>query len=61
MAPKKQTHAGGKPLPWLQPLQALAEVVVEEEVQGLHALSQALPEGHWRGAGTHTHTIKTTQ
>lgn len=38
-------------LPWSQQLQALVEVVVKEEVQGLHALVQALFEGHLRGAG----------
>lgn len=36
--------------PWSQPLQTLTEVVVEEEVQGLHALVQALLQSHLRGA-----------
>lgn len=40
-------------LPWPQPLQALAEVVVEEEIQGLHTLIQTLFQGHRRGAATH--------
>lgn len=39
-------------LPWPQPLQALAEAVVQEEIQSLHALIQALLQRHRRGAAT---------
>lgn len=53
-------------LPWPQPLQALAEVVVEEEIQGLHTFIQALFQGHRRGSDTHkrhrseiSHPLKT--
>lgn len=50
---RKSSGMQSRLLPWPQPLQALAEVVVEEEIQGLHTLIQTLFQGHRRGAATH--------
>ncbi len=49
------------PLPWPQPLQALVEVVVKEEIQGLHTLIQALFQGHLWGAAAQTRVKTRTQ
>lgn len=37
-------------LPWPQLVQALTEVVVQKEIQCLHAVIQTLFQGHRRGA-----------